>query len=56
MELKEIQEIIKANNISLLRLEYPDLYGVNRGKLMPVKHLDALVEEGIAFAQADIER
>ena len=52
MDIKEIQEIIKAQNIDTLRIEYPDLYGVCRHKVMPVKHLEAVVEEGLAFAQA----
>ena len=52
MELKEIQEIIKAENIDTLRVEYPDLNGICRHKVMPVKHLEAVVEEGLAFAQA----
>jgi len=52
MELNEIQEIIKAKNITTLRLEYPDLYGVSRGKMMPAKRLEAIAEEGLGFAQA----
>ena len=52
MDLKQIQEIIKAKNIDTLRLEYPDLYGICRQKAMPVKHLEAVAEEGIGFAQA----
>jgi len=52
MELKEIQEIIKARNITSLRLEYPDLYGVCRNKLMPAKNLKAVAEEGLGFCQA----
>ena len=52
MELKEIQEIIKAKNITNLRLEYPDLYGVSRGKMMPANRLEAIAEEGLGFAQA----
>ena len=52
MELKEIQEIFKAKNITTLRLEYPDLYGICRNKMMPAKRLEAIAEEGIGFAQA----
>ena len=52
MDLKEIQEIVKAKNIDSLRVEYPDLYGICRHKMMPIKHLEAVVEEGLAFAQA----
>lgn len=52
MELKEIQERIKADNIDTLRIEYPDLYGVCRNKMAPVKHLEKIAEEGLNFAQA----
>ena len=52
MELREIQEIVKAENIHSLRLEYPDLYGINRHKMMPVNQLEAVAEEGLGFAQA----
>ena len=52
MELKEIQEIIKAKNITSLRLEYPDLYGISRSKMMPAKHVEQVAKEGLGFAQA----
>lgn len=52
MEIKEIQEIIKANNIDTLRIEYPDLYGICRNKVLPAHRLETAVEEGVAFAQA----
>ncbi len=52
MDIKEIQEKIKAENIDTLRIEYPDLYGVCRNKMAPAKHLERLAEEGLNFAQA----
>ncbi|MFQ5772062.1 MAG: glutamine synthetase family protein, partial [bacterium] len=52
MEIKEIQEKIKAANIDTLRIEYPDLYGICRNKMVPAKRLEELAEEGINFAQA----
>ncbi|MBT3178262.1 MAG: glutamine synthetase [Desulfobacula sp.] len=52
MELKEIQEIIKAQNITSLRVEFPDLYGISRSKMMPAKHVERVAEEGLCFAQA----
>ncbi|MGD8493187.1 MAG: glutamine synthetase, partial [Desulfobacterales bacterium] len=52
MEIKEIQEIIKAENIDTIRIEYPDLYGICRNKLVPAKRVEELAEEGINFAQA----
>jgi len=39
MELKEIQEIIKAENITSLRLEYPDLYGLRRVLALPRRYM-----------------
>lgn len=52
MDLREIQEKIKANNIDTLRIEYPDLYGICRNKMIPARRLVELVEEGVNFAQA----
>ena len=52
MDLKEIQERIKAENINALRIEYPDLYGICRNKLIPAKNLEQVAEEGLNFAQA----
>ncbi len=52
MEIKEIQEIIKAQNIDTIRIEYPDLYGICRNKMVPARRLEELAEEGINFAQA----
>jgi glutamine synthetase len=52
MEIKEIQEIIKAENIDTIRIEFPDLYGICRNKLVPAGRLKELAEEGINFAQA----
>jgi len=52
MQLKEIQEKIKAANINTLRIEFPDLYGICRNKIFPVKHLQRVAEEGLNFAQA----
>lgn len=52
MELRQIQEIIKAENITTLRIEYSDLYGICRGKMIPAKQVEAVAEEGLGFAQA----
>ena len=52
MDLKEIKETINAENIDTIRIEFPDLYGICRNKLVPAKHLEELAEEGINFAQA----
>ncbi|MBT8371503.1 MAG: glutamine synthetase [Desulfobacterales bacterium] len=52
MDLKEIQDIIKAECITALRIEYPDLYGICRSKMIPAKNLEQVAEEGLNFAQA----
>jgi len=52
MDLKEIQERIKAENIDTIRLEFPDLFGVCRNKMIPAKRLEEIAEEGTNFAQA----
>lgn len=52
MELKEIKEKIKAENITSLRVEFPDLYGVCRNKILPVNQLERVAEEGLNFAKA----
>ena len=52
MEIKEIRERMKAANIDTLRIDFPDVYGICRSKMMPAKRLEELAEEGINFAQA----
>ena len=52
MELKQILEIISAQNIDSVRVEYPDLYGICRNKLVPARRFEKAVEEGLNFAQA----
>lgn len=61
MEL--IKEIIKTNagsleavknklisqGVKMIRLEYIDIQGINRGKILPVEMLDDMFEDGIAF-------
>jgi glutamine synthetase len=46
MELKEIQEQIKAAKIDSLRIDFPDLHGICRSKLVPASRLEAVMEEG----------
>lgn len=52
MDLKTIQEKIKAANIDSLRIDFVDLHGVCRSKLAPARRLEALLEEGLHHAQA----
>ena len=51
MDIKEIQERIKAANIDTLRIDFSDMYGVNRGKIVPAKRLEEVLEDGINCAK-----
>ena len=51
MDLKAIQKKIKAANIDTLRIEFPDMFGVNRGKIVPARRLEKVMEEGINCAK-----
>ena len=44
----DIKEIIREKGIEMIRLQYTDLLGIQRGKLLPVEMLDE-IEEGVAF-------
>lgn len=46
MDVKEIQEQIKAADIDSLRIDFPDLHGICRSKLVPASRLEAVLEEG----------
>ena len=50
--LSAIKEKLLAAGIETVRLEYIDIQGVNRGKILPVEMLDEIFEEGIAFCAA----
>ena len=52
--IDEVKSIIKEKNITMIRLEYTDILGVNRGKLMPVSMIDEIFEEGISFCTASL--
>jgi len=49
---EDVKEIIKENGIEIIRLEFADLHGINRGKLLPVDMIDEAFGHGIAFAAA----
>jgi glutamine synthetase len=51
MEKKEILERMKEAEVDTLRIDFPDMYGVNRGKIVPASRLDAVLEEGINCAK-----
>tara|TARA_B100000586_G_scaffold49606_1_gene32980 strand:+ start:1621 stop:2949 length:1329 start_codon:yes stop_codon:yes gene_type:complete len=52
MELPEIQEIIKEADIDSIRVDFPDIHGICRSKLIPARRLEATLEEGLNFAEA----
>lgn len=52
MELAVIKEKMKAHQIDTLRIDFPDLFGICRSKLVPARRLEAVLHEGINFAQA----
>ncbi len=43
---------VKETPITSVRLLYPDLHGVARGKDIPIKQFDSIVESGICFCAA----
>ena len=51
MDKKEIEAIIKEHGIDTLRIDFPDMHGVNRGKIVPASRLDEVLEEGINCAK-----
>jgi glutamine synthetase len=51
MEKKEILERMKAAEIDTLRIDFPDMHGVNRGKIVPASRLEEVLEEGINCAK-----
>jgi glutamine synthetase len=52
MDVKDIQEKISAANIDSLRIDFPDLHGICRSKLVPAGRLEEVLEEGCNHVQA----
>lgn len=50
---ENIKDIIQEKGIEMIRLEYTDLLGIQRGKLLPVEMLDE-IQEGVAFCAASM--
>jgi glutamine synthetase len=46
---EDVKRLIKENGIEMIRFEFSDLNGINRGKLLPVTMIDEVLEHGIAF-------
>lgn len=49
---EDVKGMIRDYGIEMVRLEYIDLNGINRGKLLPADMIDEMFEHGIAFAAA----
>lgn len=52
MGKEELLERIKAARIDTVRIEFPDMHGVNHGKIVPAKRIEEVLEEGINCAKA----
>ncbi len=50
MEKKEVLEIIKKQNIKTIRVDFCDLYGINRGKGVPAERFAHVIDDGIHCA------
>ncbi len=51
---EDVKQLIKEYGIEMIRLEFTDLNGINRGKLLPADMIDEVLEHGIAFAAATL--
>lgn len=48
----DVKQLVKDYEIEMIRLEFVDLNGVNRGKLLPADMIEEVLDNGIAFAAA----
>ncbi|MBS4024379.1 MAG: glutamine synthetase [Clostridia bacterium] len=49
---QEVKQLIIDYGIEMIRLEFTDVNGINRGKLLPADMIDEVLEHGIGFAAA----
>lgn len=52
MDRTEIMERMEEARVDSLRIEFPDLYGICRSKMVPARRIGEVLDEGINFAQA----
>jgi len=52
MDLAQVREQLRAADIHTIRIEYPDLHGICRGKIIPAARFEQVLEEGISCSQA----
>jgi glutamine synthetase len=50
VEKKEVLEIIKAQGIKTIRVDFCDHYGINRGKGVPAERFPHVIDDGIHCA------
>jgi glutamine synthetase len=51
MDKEEVLEKIKAAKIDTVRIDFSDMHGVNRGKIVPARRMEEVFEEGINCAK-----
>lgn len=49
---EDVKKLIIDNEIEMIRFEFSDLHGINRGKLLPADMIDEILGHGIAFCAA----
>jgi glutamine synthetase len=49
---EDVKRLIEEQDIEMIRLEFVDMHGINRGKLLPADMIDEAFENGIAFCAA----
>ena len=52
--MKALQESLRAAGVHSLLVQFTDLHGVAKGKLVPLAHLDSVLNEGAGFAGPSI--
>lgn len=52
MTKDDVKKLISEKGIEMIKVEYVDIFGVNRAKLIPSEMIDEAVDGGIAFASA----
>lgn len=48
--LERVKEMVREQGIHTIRLEFPDFYGIMRGKAIPAERFWHVAEEGVQFA------
>lgn len=52
VDVHDVVERLKADAVDVVRVSYPDLIGVDRGRDVLVEHLPSVMEHGLAFCRA----